>query len=235
MPQLSRAVWPALFYASLLGQAPAQEAGAAGASEPAYFEVTGVADNDLLNIRATASAAGMVIGRLMNGARVKNLGCSEVKGNRWCKIEDMLDRKVAGWTPARYLIETSADSAEAMATDPLPAESTAEEEVAATEPETAAASSETGFDATAAIPCARTFGQPMTLCQAGAVRGDEGEAVISVTWPNGGERIIRFRGGKPDSSNSEEALRFTREADLNMIRIGKGERFEIPDALPFGG
>ena len=29
--------------------------------------------------------------------------------------------------------------------------------------------------------------------------------------------------------------RFTREADLNMIRIGKGERFEIPEALPFGG
>ena len=43
------------------------------------------------------------------------------------------------------------------------------------------------------------------------------------------------RDGKPESSDSSEEFRFTREADLNMIRIGKGERFEIPEALPFGG
>ena len=47
--------------------------------KPAYFEIVGIADNDLLNLRATASAGGMVIGRLPNGSRVKNLGCTEVK------------------------------------------------------------------------------------------------------------------------------------------------------------
>ena len=46
--------------------------------------------------------------------------------------------------------------------------------------------------------------------------------------------MIRFRSGKPDGSNTLQEFRFTREADLNMIRIGVGERFEILDALPLG-
>jgi hypothetical protein len=55
-----------------------------------------------------------------------------------------------------------------------------------------------------------------------------------VAWPDGGQRIIDFRDGKPDKTDSPDDLRFTREGDLNMIRVGKTERFEVPDAMLTG-
>jgi hypothetical protein len=85
----------------------------------------------------------------------------------------------------------------------------------------------------AEIPCARYAGQPMTRCEARIVRIDENDADVTVLWPDGGERLIRFRGGQPDSANGRGEFRFTREAELNLIRVGSGERFEILDALPF--
>ncbi len=145
-----------------------------------------------------------------------------------------MDGKVAGWAAARYLVETAVDAAE-LPSETSPDSAPSEGADVAALPDAKAEAPKTGFDATAVIPCARQFGQPMSLCQAGAVRGDAGQAVVSVRWPDGGERIIRFRDGKPESSNANEEFRFTREADLNMIRVGKGERFEIPDTLPFGG
>lgn len=89
-------------------------------------------------------------------------------------------------------------------------------------------------DATIEIPCARYVGQPMTRCDASVARGENGDAEVTVLWPDGGSRVIRFRSGKPDGSNTLQEFRFTREADLNMIRIGVGERFEILDAIPLG-
>lgn len=86
----------------------------------------------------------------------------------------------------------------------------------------------------AEIPCARHVGQPMTRCAAHAARNGH-DATVTVVWPDGGSRVIEFRGGVPAGSDSSGELRFTREGTLNMIRIGVSERFEIVDALPFGG
>ena len=61
-----------------------------------------------------------------------------------------------------------------------------------------------------------------------------GVADVAISLPDGGSRIIRFRAGKPDGSDSSEPMHFTREGSLNMIRIGKAERFEILDALALG-
>ena len=85
----------------------------------------------------------------------------------------------------------------------------------------------------AEIPCARYVGQPMTRCEARILRLGADDADVTVLWPDGGERLIRFRGGQPDGTNTRGEFRFTREAELNLIRIGSGERFEILDALPF--
>lgn len=85
----------------------------------------------------------------------------------------------------------------------------------------------------AEIPCARYVGQPMARCEVRVLRLAADDADITVAWPDGGERLIRFRGGQPDSTNGRGAFRFSREAELNLIRIGAGERFEILDALPF--
>lgn len=86
---------------------------------------------------------------------------------------------------------------------------------------------------TAEIPCARYVGQPMTRCAVRILRLAADDADVVILWPDGGERLIRFRGGQPDGTNTRGEFRFTREAELNLIRIGSGERFEILDAVPF--
>ncbi|MET3577055.1 hypothetical protein ABID19_000070 [Mesorhizobium robiniae] len=85
------------------------------------------------------------------------------------------------------------------------------------------------------IPCARYVGQPMTSCEASVARLADGKAAITVTWPDGGTRVISFAAGLPASSDASGEFRFTREGSLNMIRVGVSERFEIPDALATGG
>lgn len=364
--------------------------------------VNGVAPNDLLNVRAAASAVARIETRLVNGDSVTNLGCNDVNGYKWCRIEGTGKTKFSGWTPARYLIPlnpapyvegtagakpaeapqvaaigtgdeaggpqaapqgttTDADKAATRArlsatppdltarlggADPAPgAESTlksaaeigraamqdayglafaaqenpmtgeikespvaapaapaavppaappvaaatpvpataAEAPAAATEPAVEAAAAPTtgpdpaddnpapaasgipiptprpgrtvaapaidpqivaraepaqplvrAPDATGEIPCARYFGQPMTRCEVAVLRTGTDKADITVTWPDGGTRVISFFAGQPAGSNSRSDFRFTREGSLNMIRVGAAERFEITDALALG-
>jgi len=85
------------------------------------------------------------------------------------------------------------------------------------------------------VPCARYVGQPMARCQARVARIGDRDADVTVVWPDGGSRVIRFRDGAPEGSNSRGEFRFTREGSLSMIRIGVSERFEIVDELSFGG
>lgn len=98
----------------------------------------------------------------------------------------------------------------------------------------AVASVEAAQKSTREVPCAAAFGQPMQECKAAFTRLGPGVADVAITLPDGGARTIRFRAGKPDGSDSSDPLHFTREGSLNMIRIGKAERFEILDALAFG-
>lgn len=91
------------------------------------------------------------------------------------------------------------------------------------------------YDDIAEVPCARYFGQPMTTCKVGIVRRGDGAADVTVLWFDGGARTIRFRDGKPEGSDARAELRYSREATLNMIRVGEYERFEIRDDVAFGG
>ena len=74
----------------------------------------------------------------------------------------------------------------------------------------------------------------MSMCRAAVTRLEPGAADVLVSLPDGASRTIRFRGGKPDGSDSSQPLQATREGSLNLIRIGKAERFEILDALALG-
>lgn len=85
------------------------------------------------------------------------------------------------------------------------------------------------------IPCARYVGQPMTSCEVSISRQGDSKAAVTVTWPDGGTRVISFAAGLPASSDASGEFRFTREGTLNMIRVGVSERFEITDAVATGG
>lgn len=88
-----------------------------GAIEPAaeaeVFEVVGLAPSDQLNLRATASANGMLIARVPAGSLLRNHGCAEVGGNRWCKVSDYDNPTVMGWAAERYLQSAQAAFTEA--------------------------------------------------------------------------------------------------------------------------
>ncbi|TIW18982.1 MAG: SH3 domain-containing protein [Mesorhizobium sp.] len=227
--------------------------------------IGGLAPDDLLNIRATASSGGKIEARLPNGSAVKNYGCKAVNNNPWCKVEDTQDARITGWAPARYLSpnnpasppEDSAAPADAPQPPPEepqpdiaarlgggePADPPSATEIVRTAMQdayglafaaAATAQSEAPTpDAAGGIPCARRIGQPMTRCAVTVARKD-GDSTVTVTWPDGGARIITFHGGQPSSSDSPEEFRFTREGTLNMIRIGVSERFEITDQLALG-
>ncbi|AID31930.2 SH3 domain-containing protein [Mesorhizobium huakuii] len=280
---------------------------------PFISVVTGLAPDDLLNIRAKPSAIGKTEARLAAGASVRNLGCNDIDGHPWCKVQSD-NPKAIGWAPARYLIPVNpatvpldqADAGDA-ATPPAaaqpdltarlggaahpvapeaPMKSTAEIAMqdayglalAANETpstgEIPALAQDAAADSDSAagslpvptprpdgaapavdtqtvaelppqptslaqgggveIPCARYVGQPMQRCAAAIVHKGADKADITVTWPDGGTRLISFYAGLPAGSDTKGDFRFTREGSLSMIRIGVSERFEITDTVAFG-
>jgi hypothetical protein len=79
----------------------------------------------------------------------------------------------------------------------------------------------------------------MGQCQMGVARDGGGTATVAITRPDGRKRFIFFQRGRAagaDISQADGNVRFsaTRSGDMTQIRIGN-ERYEIPDAVPFGG
>lgn len=101
------------------------------ASEPIISIISGLAPDDLLNIRATPSPTGKTEARLPSGTALKNHGCNTFNGYPWCKVEDAKNPRLVGWAPARYLTpdnpatisqdQAASAPAEAAAAEPSPA------------------------------------------------------------------------------------------------------------------
>lgn len=105
--------------------------------------------------------------------------------------------------------------------------------------EAAGRAGEGKFNATGKIPCAQATGQPMGQCVYGVARVGGGTAAVSVTLPDGRKRMILFHKGKAtgaDLSQADGNMNFSasKQADLYKIHAGK-ERYEIPEAVVFGG
>jgi len=95
------------------------------------------------------------------------------------------------------------------------------------------------FDATGKIPCAQAKGQPMGQCDFGVAREGGGTATVAVTHPDGRKRFLSFEKGKAVGADLSQAdgnmtFRATKESDLYRIQAGD-ERYEIPEAVVFGG
>jgi hypothetical protein len=110
---------------------------------------------------------------------------------------------------------------------------------AATAPASDARVAGTDFHATGEIPCAVGAGAPMGSCRFGVTRGGAGAAMVTVFRPDGRRRTIIFEGGEAvgaDIAQSEGDIAFkaSRAGDLTTVTVG-AERYEVPDAAPFGG
>ncbi len=72
--------------------------------------VTGVASNDVLNVRSGPGTNHGIVGALTNGDRVRKLRCEQHGGSRWCEIEMQTDMRERGWVNARYLTGSGGSS-----------------------------------------------------------------------------------------------------------------------------
>jgi hypothetical protein len=186
---------------------------------PDYWEVKTSGSGGKLRIRASASSGAKVIGSVPNGAVLRNRGCRMAEGQRWCRVETVSAPRLSGWTAGAFLRESSHAGVPARSWDAL---------VPGTK-----------FHATGNIPCARSAGQPMGSCKFGVVRAGQGNGVVTVFWPDGGNRVIFFEKGAPASFDQSQAdgnarMSVSRNADLFMVTIG-AQRFEIPEAVISGG
>ncbi len=94
----------------------------------------------------------------------------------------------------------------------------------------------TPFHAAATIACAPPLAAREITCEAFVIRrGFDGTATVEIRWGNGLKRRILFVKGRASASDAPDAVSVVRKGDVNMVSLGNSERFDIPDALIFGG
>lgn len=96
----------------------------------------------------------------------------------------------------------------------------------------------TDYNATGNIPCSMGGGQPTVSCSFGVIRKGNGTGIVTVNKPDGRTRVIFFKNGNATGYDQSQAdpgkFSVQKQDDLSIIRIGQ-ERYEIPDAVIFGG
>jgi uncharacterized protein YgiM (DUF1202 family) len=74
---------------------------------PDYWDIANLSSGETLNVRSEPGASKQIIGALMIGDRVRNLGCKPTGSSRWCKIETGHKQKFTGWVNGKYLREAA--------------------------------------------------------------------------------------------------------------------------------
>ncbi|MCM8557617.1 hypothetical protein [Sphingomicrobium sediminis] len=102
---------------------------------------------------------------------------------------------------------------------------------------------ETGYNATAMVPCGFGGAAPTSNCDAGVKRnwGDDGTTLVEVTKPDGRKRAIFFRGTTPYGADGAQAdgsagwdFEVSRDGDQVTINYGP-ETYIVVDAFVEGG
>lgn len=186
------------------------------AGGPDYWEVTGVAPDDPLNLRAGPSTRDAILARLPAGTVLRNRGCRAVSGSRWCEVDHAGPPAVTGWVSGRFLREAAAP-AEAVAVTEAP--------VAEAGPVAPA------FSKTGRMPC-RIGTDPAASCSWGLVAAGVGPAELHVTLPDGAIRMLALHPAGPRPAGGIDDLVWLRTATGLDVRLNGGrEAFEIPAAL----
>jgi hypothetical protein len=181
-----------------------------------------VAARGTVNLREGPSAGAAVAARLSGGDILSNLGCQPGEGRTWCYVQPWRGGPV-GYVAAELL---------QPATNPTGG-------VAVGENDSPLRAGRGAFDATGEVPCAQAAGQPTRACAFGVARAGGGDATLVVTRPDGSMRALFFVRGEFLGADASEAgggfdAAATREADLFLIRVD-AERYDVPDAVVFGG
>ncbi|WBU57168.1 SH3 domain-containing protein [Paracoccus sediminicola] len=240
------------------GEATGGDGATISAEGPDLWTVSGV--DGQLNIRSEPSTDAEVLTTVGNGAELRNDGCKPLGGTQWCQVSTTSGTAVTGWAVGTHLsaAEPGAEAPEpatigSTAPPAKPAEAASRMAVDDTRPSDApdrSPSSEpprespavsakkpapkpdsAAPDATGEVPCSVAAGMPTRNCAMSVTRTGEGTATVTIAWPDGGSREIRFEAGAPVPA---EGLSSERRGDLTVVTIGE-ERYEIPDAVVNGG
>jgi hypothetical protein len=93
----------------------------------------------------------------------------------------------------------------------------------------------TPFHASTTVQCAPAYSKARE-CEAWVIRrGFDGTATVELRWDNTARRRILFVKGTPEASDSPHAMTFTRDERGYWVVFDGEERFEVPEALVFGG
>jgi len=182
---------------------------------PDFWEVTGLAPGKSVNLRSDASSSAAVIGRILEGAILRNKGCKMEGSNRWCQVERRDDASVKGWIAGKFLREAAVNEGAPSSDALVPG---------------------TNYHAAGRIPCTLD-GQPdVKDCEFGVTRGQPGIATIFITVPNGFVRVISFDAGKASPQSEVTSFEQQRQDDNTIVKVnGLDEAYVIPDAVINGG
>jgi hypothetical protein len=93
----------------------------------------------------------------------------------------------------------------------------------------------TPYHAQGKVKCEPAYSK-VRECEALVIRrGFDGTATVELRWDNNQKRRILFVKGKPAAADIVHAFTFTRDERGYVITFNADERFEVPEALVFGG
>lgn len=202
------------------------------AGGPDFFRVRTATAGGQINLRNEPSTGARVLGTARDGTVLRNLGCRMNESRRWCRVATLSDPGIEGWAAGDFLIESSGDDGVATQLPETPPMPEAGDALVPGTP----------YNATGPLSCARSADAPMQECQFGVIRErpGSGNGSVTITWPDGGARVIVFEAGNPvsfDQSEAEKGLTMTvtrTDNGISIVMIGD-ERFEIPDSVIWGG
>ncbi len=186
------------------------------AGGPDYWAVSGLTAGEKLNVRRGPSRAERVVATFRNGAVLANLGCRRVDAQRWCKVQNPDFANQAGWANGRYLRESAA-----------PVDDSRPDDVIVPRPTT---------QATGEVDCAIAAYPSVKTCEFEVTRSGRDRATVSITLPDGDQRVLEFDDGDVRPPSGVSAFRFRQSGDSFFINVNNGqERFTIFDAVINGG
>lgn len=227
----------------------------ADADGPDFYAVRGVAQGDVLNIRAEPDPHAHKVGEIPpDGTCIRSLGCKggltfrehtelspaekerrERENPRWCRVEY---RGVTGWVAGRYLAEGDCRTSGAGEVPAAPEHGG---------PRNWEVSGVSGGlhlreRASTTATVVATYAPGTVLDNLGCLRAEDG-VWCDVQKLGGGSARLRRRpvpearglaGRLPGDGAGHVSFSARKESDLHLIRVGP-ERYEIPDAVTLGG
>lgn len=179
--------------------------GKPGAGGPDFWRVTGLG-GELLNVRSGPSTRYPVQFTLRQGEIVRNLGCTRSGAITWCQVHRPYSAGETGWASASYLTPSAVGpGAQPKPPEPKP------------QPKPGSASG--------TLLCSILTGTQR--CYYTVERTRFGDATMTIVFPRGARRTIRFEGGRAVWSDGTGKVTSSQKGNEMTVSVGSLESFRF--------